>query len=235
MGGPWIARARPRGAPGRCAGMNRPWTCLSVGVNDFSISSTPIRFSPTVQGPDGRQLSTFVLAGGCFWCLDAVYQRTRGVHAVVSGYTGGADPAPNYRSVCGGNTGHAEAVAVTFDPAVVPAEVILDMFFTTHDPTTLNRQGYDVGTQYRSAMFPLDPGQEELFRESARKFAQLYPDPLVTVFEAPADFFVAEGIHQDYYNRFPSEGYCRVIIDPKLAKARKYYATWLEEPAAERS
>ncbi|MDR7356442.1 peptide-methionine (S)-S-oxide reductase [Paeniglutamicibacter sulfureus] len=208
---------------------------MSVDVNDFSISSTPIRFSPTTRGPAGQELTTFVLAGGCFWCLDAVYQRTRGVHAVVSGYTGGSDPAPNYRSVCGGNTGHAEAVAVTFDPAVVPDEVILDMFFTTHDPTTLNRQGYDVGTQYRSAMYPLDAAQESIFRESALKFGELYPDPLVTAFEVPGDFFVAEGIHQDYYNRFPEEGYCRVIIDPKLAKARKYYATWLEEPAAERS
>ena len=208
--------------------------CLNIHVNDFSISAVPIRFSPTSEGRDGQQLRTFVLAGGCFWCLDAVYQRTRGVASVVSGYTGGHEPAPTYRSVCTGNTGHAEAVAVTFDPAVVPEEVILDMFFTTHDPTTLNRQGYDTGTQYRSAMYPLDAAQDELFRESVRKFAGLYPDPIVTAFEEPADFFVAEGIHQDYYNRFPSEGYCRVIIDPKLAKARKYYAAWLDEPAAPR-
>lgn len=214
--------------------MNCGATCLSINVNDFSISATPIRFEPTSETGTGAALRTFVLAGGCFWCLDAVYQRTRGVHSVISGYTGGWDPAPDYRSVCSGNTGHAEAVAVTFDPAIVPEEVILDMFFTTHDPTTLNRQGYDVGTQYRSAFFPLDAAQESLFRESARKFAGLYPDPIVTTFEEPADFFVAEGIHQDYYNRFPSEGYCRVIIDPKLAKARKYYAAWLEEPAAPR-
>ena len=220
--------------PGAHPGMKRRTRCLNSHVNDFSISGIPVRFAPTSEGGDGAQLNTFVLAGGCFWCLDAVYQRTRGVRSVISGYTGGSDPAPTYRSVCSGNTGHAEAVAVTFDPAVVPADVILDMFFTTHDPTTLNRQGYDVGTQYRSAMFPLDAAQEELFRESVRKFAGLYPDPIVTSFEDPADFFVAEGIHQDYYNRFPSEGYCRVIIDPKLAKARKYYAAWLEEPAEPR-
>ena len=177
-----------------------------------------------------------MLAGGCFWCLDAVYQRTRGVHSVISGYTGGSDPAPTYRTVCGGNTGHAEAVAVTFDPAVVPAEVILDMFFTTHDPTTLNRQGYDVGTQYRSAMFPLDAAQECAFpRKCAEVRGTSTPIRWSPPSRLPADFFVAEGIHQDYYNRFPDEGYCRVIIDPKLAKARKYYATWLEEPAAERS
>lgn len=208
---------------------------LEAGVNEFSISSTPIRFQAHTTGPQGQDLTTFVVAGGCFWCLDAVYQRTRGVASVISGYTGGAHPAPTYRSVCGGGTGHAEAVAVTFDPAVVPGEVILDMFFTTHDPTTLNRQGYDVGTQYRSALFPLDAAQEVEFAAAVRKFAELYPDPIVTVFESPADFFVAEGIHQDYYNRFPDEGYCRVIIDPKLAKARKYYATWLEEPATPRS
>lgn len=207
---------------------------LSMDVNDFSISADPVRFTATMQGSTGESLQTFVLAGGCFWCLDAVYQRTRGVSSVISGYTGGVDPAPNYRSVCGGETGHAEAVAVTFDPSIVPADVILDMFFTTHDPTTLNRQGYDVGTQYRSAMFPLNADQEALFRAVAAKFAGLYPDPLVTTFEAPADFFVAEGIHQDYYNRFPSEGYCRVIIDPKLAKARKYYAAWLQDPAERR-
>ncbi len=236
-----VGNAQRRGAggtgkgPGNGPGMKSRRRGLNTDVNDFSISSTPIRFEPRTVGPDGQDLSTFVLAGGCFWCLDAIYQRTRGVASVTSGYTGGWDRAPQYRTVCGGNTGHAEAVAVTFDPAVVPAEVILDMFFTTHDPTTLNRQGYDVGTQYRSAMFPLDAAQEAEFRASADKFAQLYPDPLVTSFEEPADFFVAEGIHQDYYNRFPSEGYCRVIIDPKLAKARKYYAAWLEEPAAERS
>lgn len=214
--------------------MNRAPQRLSLDVNDFSISRTPIRFSATSTGPDGHQLHTYVLGGGCFWCLDAIYQRTRGVSSVLSGYTGGHDPAPHYRSVCNGGTGHAEAVAVTFDPAIVPSDVILDMFFTTHDPTTLNRQGYDVGTQYRSVMFPLDAAQRELFAQSARKFAKMYPDPLVTTFEDPTDFFVAEGIHQDYYNRFSSEGYCRVIIDPKLAKARKYYATWLVEPASPR-
>lgn len=205
----------------------RAW-CLSIYVNEFSVSTIPIRFEPTTAAADGALLRTFVLAGGCFWCLDAVYQQTRGVHSVISGYTGGHDPAPAYRSVCAGNTGHAEAVAVTFDPRIVPEDVILDMFFTTHDPTTLNRQGYDVGTQYRSAMFPLDADQDELFRASMRRFVELYPNPIVTTFEEPADFFVAEGIHQDYYNRFPNEGYCRVIIDPKLTKARKYYSAWLK-------
>ncbi|MGH3654366.1 peptide-methionine (S)-S-oxide reductase MsrA [Glutamicibacter sp.] len=174
-------------------------------------------------------MSTFVLAGGCFWCLDAVYQRTRGVHAVISGYIGGFTKDPNYREVCSGTTGHAEGVAVIFDPLVVPAEVILDMFFTVHDPTTLNRQGYDVGTQYRSAMFPLDEQQRGLFQDAIDKFSRVYPNPIVTTLEESKDFYPAEQIHQDYYSENQEVGYCRVIIDPKLAKVRKYYAQWLNE------
>lgn len=183
-------------------------------------------FEPTSE-IDGRTLRTFVLAGGCFWCLDAVYQRTRGVHSVISGYTGGNTTHPDYHQVCTGMTGHAEAVAVTFDESVVPAEVILDMFFTLHDPTTLNRQGYDVGTQYRSAMFPLDDAQRQDYERAIAKFAELYPDPIVTTMEQPADFWVAEDIHQDYYTQYSEAGYCRVIIDPKLAKVKKYYGSWL--------
>ncbi|MGO2054068.1 peptide-methionine (S)-S-oxide reductase [Arthrobacter sp. MYb224] len=174
-------------------------------------------------------MTTFVLAGGCFWCLDAVYQRTRGVHAVLSGYQGGHTSNPDYRQVCSGTSGHAEVVAVIFDAQVVPAEVILDMFFTVHDPTTLNRQGYDVGTQYRSAMFPLDESQREVFEASMQKYAALYPDPIVTTIEESKDFYPAEQVHQDYYSENQEVGYCRVIIDPKLAKVRKYYAQWLNE------
>ncbi|WP_204723264.1 peptide-methionine (S)-S-oxide reductase MsrA [Glutamicibacter nicotianae] len=174
-------------------------------------------------------MSTFVLAGGCFWCLDAVYQRTRGVYAVISGYIGGHTKDPNYREVCTGTTGHAEGVAVIFDPQVVPADVILDMFFTVHDPTTLNRQGYDVGTQYRSAMFPLDDAQRELFEAAIDKFSRVYPNPIVTTLEESKDFYPAEQIHQDYYSENQGVGYCRVIIDPKIAKVRKYYAQWLNE------
>ncbi|WP_431712156.1 peptide-methionine (S)-S-oxide reductase MsrA [Glutamicibacter uratoxydans] len=177
---------------------------------------------------EGRQLRTFILAGGCFWCLDAIYQRTRGVHAVISGYLGGHTSAPNYEQVCSGMSGHAEAVAVIFDEAVVPAEIILDMFFTLHDPTTLNRQGHDVGTQYRSAMFPLDETQRQEFQQAIDKFAKLYPDPIVTTFEEPGDFWLAEDVHQDYYSNYAATGYCRVIIDPKLAKVKKYYGSWLK-------
>lgn len=189
---------------------------------------TPHRFSARMTVAD-TELTTFVLAGGCFWCLDAVYQRTRGVHAVLSGYQGGHTSNPDYRQVCSGTSGHAEVVAVIFDAQVVPAEVILDMFFTVHDPTTLNRQGYDVGTQYRSAMFPLDESQREVFEASMQKYAALYPDPIVTTIEESKDFYPAEQVHQDYYSENQEVGYCRVIIDPKLAKVRKYYAQWLNE------
>lgn len=199
-------------------------------VNCVSILSlqSPHQFTPTLDVQDTK-LSTFVLAGGCFWCLDAVYQRTRGVYAVISGYIGGHTKDPNYREVCSGATGHAEGVAVIFDPQVVPADVILDMFFTVHDPTTLNRQGYDVGTQYRSAMFPLDDAQRELFEAAIDKFSRVYPNPIVTTLEESKDFYPAEQIHQDYYSENQEVGYCRVIIDPKLAKVRKYYAQWLNE------
>lgn len=199
-------------------------------VNYVSILSlqSPHQFSPSLDIQDTK-LTTFVLAGGCFWCLDAVYQKTRGVYAVISGYIGGHTTDPNYREVCSGTTGHAEGVAVIFDPQVVPAEVILDMFFTVHDPTTLNRQGYDVGTQYRSAMFPLDEQQREQFEAAIEKFAGVYPNPIVTTMEESKDFYPAEQIHQDYYSENQEVGYCRVIVDPKLAKVRKYYAQWLNE------
>lgn len=199
-------------------------------MNYVSILSlqSPHQFSPSLDIQDTK-LTTFVLAGGCFWCLDAVYQKTRGVYAVISGYIGGHTTDPNYREVCSGTTGHAEGVAVIFDPQVVPAEVILDMFFTVHDPTTLNRQGYDVGTQYRSAMFPLDEQQREQFEAAIEKFAGVYPNPIVTTMEESKDFYPAEQIHQDYYSENQEVGYCRVIIDPKLAKVRKYYAQWLNE------
>lgn len=170
---------------------------------------------------------TFVLAGGCFWCLDAVYRRVRGVLDVRSVYTGGQTEHPDYESVCSGTTGHAEAVVVTFDPMIVPADVILDLFFTGHDPTTLNRQGYDVGTQYRSAMFPANEEQRTLFEQAINKAQPLFQDPIVTTIEEPQKLWEAEDFHQDFYGNQPSNGYCQVIINPKLAKVRKDYAVWL--------
>lgn len=154
-------------------------------------------------------IHTFILGAGCFWCMDTIYRKTVGVSSVVSGYIGGHTPNPDYREVCGGTTGHAEAVAVTFDASVVPADVILDMFFTGHDPTTLNRQGYDVGTQYRSAIYWTTPGQEKTARELTQAYgAELARRNLgaITTELRPAEdagWFYAEDVHQQYLARNP--------------------------------
>ena len=179
------------------------------------------------RGRLAQCMKTYVLGGGCFWCLDAVYRQTRGVSEVVSGYTGGHDPHPNYDSVCSGTTGHAEVVSVTFDEAVVPPEVILGLFFASHDPTTLNRQGYDVGTQYRSAMFYRTDGQREEFQAALERAQADWKDPIVTEIVPLPTFHPAEDYHQDFYSKQPWAGYCQVIINPKLGKARKYYSEWL--------
>jgi peptide-methionine (S)-S-oxide reductase len=190
------------------------------------VSTTDPTQSTPAPSP-GPAHETFILAGGCFWCLDAVYRQTRGVVDVVSGYIGGHTPAPHYREVCSGTSGHAEAVAVTFDPGEIPADVVLDLFFATHDPTTLNRQGYDVGTQYRSAMFYLDGDQEAAFRAAVQRNQEHWDAPIVTEVVRAPRFHEAEDVHQDFYAKNPWEGYCQVIINPKLAKARKYYSQWL--------
>ncbi|WP_207345882.1 peptide-methionine (S)-S-oxide reductase MsrA [Arthrobacter sp. E3] len=172
-------------------------------------------------------MKTFVLGGGCFWCLDAVYQMTVGVESVVSGYSGGALPNPNYDQICTGMTGHAEVVTVTFDETVIPAETILDMFFIQHDPTTLNRQGYDVGTQYRSVLYYRDEQEEAEFRAAIVRNQPLWADPIVTEVTRLGVVYPAEGYHNDFYAERPEVGYCRVIINPKIAKVRKHYAKWL--------
>ncbi|MBJ2119985.1 MULTISPECIES: peptide-methionine (S)-S-oxide reductase MsrA [Arthrobacter] len=172
-------------------------------------------------------MKTFVLGGGCFWCLDAVYQQTRGVTEVLSGYAGGHEPHPNDENIATGLTGHAEVVAVTFDETVIPAEAILDMYFVSHDPTTLNRQGYDVGPQYRSAMFYSDDEQKKLFEEAIERNQENWDNPIVTEVTRLPSFHLAAEYHQNFYAKHPEQGYCQVIINPKLAKARKYYAQWL--------
>lgn len=167
-----------------------------------------------------------IVAGGCFWCTEAVMKDVRGVQKLESGYIGGTLPNPDYRSVCSGSTGHAEAVRITFDPAQVSYQDLLGLFFATHDPTTLNRQGADVGTQYRSAIFPLTPEQDAQAREvMADLNAQhVFDRPIVTTIEPASTFYVAEDYHQDYYARNPGQGYCMAIIAPKVAKLRKHYA-----------
>ncbi|WP_395242948.1 peptide-methionine (S)-S-oxide reductase MsrA [Agromyces sp. MMS24-K17] len=172
-------------------------------------------------------METFVLAGGCFWCLDAVYRTLRGVEDVVSGYTGGTTPNPSYELVCTGSTGHAEAVKVVFDPAVLPREVVLDVFFTLHDPRQLNRQGEDVGTQYRSAMFPSDDAQRELFEEARERAADWWDGEILTTIEPLGAFFDAEEYHQDFFAKNPGQGYCLAVAVPKVNKIRRSYAEYV--------
>ncbi|GAB3140421.1 peptide-methionine (S)-S-oxide reductase MsrA [Marisediminicola antarctica] len=172
-------------------------------------------------------MQTLVLAGGCFWCLDAVYRVLKGVDSVVSGYTGGADARPTYESVCTGRTGHAEAVAVTFDPEVIPAEVILDVFFTLHDPRQLNRQGADVGTQYRSAMFYTDDAQRELFEAARDRASEVWDGGIVTEISELGEWFEAEPYHQDFFAKNPGQGYCMAVALPKVNKVRKSYAGYI--------
>jgi peptide-methionine (S)-S-oxide reductase len=172
-------------------------------------------------------MHTFVLAGGCFWCLDAVYRTLNGVTSVVSAYTGGEGANPSYEAVCTGLTGHAEVVAVTFDPEVIPDQVILDVFFSLHDPTQLNRQGNDVGTQYRSAMFFADEDQRELF-EVAKTLASTWWDaPVVTSVEPLGKLYEAEEYHQDFFARNPGQGYCLAVALPKVNKIRKSFAPYI--------
>lgn len=165
------------------------------------------------------------LAGGCFWCLEAVYDQLRGVENVQSGYAGGRRPNPTYEQVCTGTTGHAEVTQITYDPAVISFRDLLDVFFTIHDPTTLNRQGGDVGTQYRSAIFYHDDEQKRIAEEVINDLSEkkIWEDPIVTQV-APLDvFYPAEDYHRDYFERNPNSGYCRVVIEPKVSKARSHF------------
>jgi peptide-methionine (S)-S-oxide reductase len=163
------------------------------------------------------------LGGGCFWCLEAVFQDVKGVERVVSGYAGGTVADPSYEDVCTGRTGHAEVVQVTFDPDVLAYRDVLQLFFGLHDPTTLNRQGADVGTQYRSVIFFHSPEQERVAREVIAELGRqhLWDDPIVTEVVAAPAFYPAEEYHQEYFRRNPGQGYCRVVIAPKVAKFRK--------------
>lgn len=172
-------------------------------------------------------METFVLAGGCFWCLDAAYRPLRGVTAVESGYIGGTVADPSYEQVCTGATGHAEAVKVTFDPEQIPAEVILDAFFTMHDPRQLNRQGNDIGTQYRSAMFPADEQQREVFSAARDRAAEIWDGTVVTTMEPLTEFYPAEDYHQDFFAKNPTQGYCLAVAVPKVNKVRARFAEYL--------
>jgi peptide-methionine (S)-S-oxide reductase len=176
-----------------------------------------------------REVAT--LAGGCFWCLEAAFSELRGVDKVVSGYAGGHVPNPSYELVCTGTTGHAEVVQITFDPAVVSYDDLLHVFFTIHDPTTLNRQGGDVGTQYRSAIFHHSAAQKAAAERVMAELAttKVWDDPLVTELAPLERFYPAEEYHRDYFRRNPTQAYCRAVIAPKVAKVRKLYLDKLKQ------
>jgi peptide-methionine (S)-S-oxide reductase len=177
----------------------------------------------------GRQTAT--LGGGCFWCLEAVFSELRGVEKVESGYSGGSVPSPTYREVCTGTTGHAEVVQVTFDPNQISYEDVLQMFFAVHDPTTLNRQGPDVGTQYRSVIFYHDDQQkmaaEQVMGELTK--AKVWNGPIVTQLVPLKEFYKAEDYHQEYFKNNPNQPYCQMVIAPKVVKLRKYYTEKLKK------
>lgn len=176
---------------------------------------------------------TAILAGGCFWCIEAVFQQLNGVLSVVSGYTGGSVEDPSYQEVCSGETGHAEAVQITYDPRMISFAELLEVFWRIHDPTTVNRQGADIGSQYRSAIFIHDEQQRQV-AEASRQQADaehIWPDPIVTEIVSAGTFFPAEGYHQDYYRRSNLQPYCRMVIDPKLNKLRRLFAEKLKPPA----
>lgn len=175
-------------------------------------------------------LDIAILAGGCFWCLEAVFDQVRGVKSVESGYIGGALDHPTYEAVCGGMTGHAEAVRVAFDPNVISYQALLEVFFVIHDPTTLNRQGNDVGTQYRSAIFYCSPAQQRTAEQVIKALTEekLYQAPIVTQVVPASTWYEAESYHQEYFARNPQQGYCQFVVGPKVAKFRKQFAARLK-------
>jgi len=176
----------------------------------------------------GTQTATF--ANGCFWCTEAVFQRLKGVEKVVSGYIGGARPNPTYEQVCTGVSGHAEAIQITYDPAVISFPELLEVFWRSHDPTTKNRQGNDVGTQYRSSIFYHNERQKQLAEVYKTKIdtAKVFPAPVVTEIVPATTFYPAEGYHQNYFNDNPRQGYCRAVIQPKVDKLSKVFAEKLK-------
>jgi peptide-methionine (S)-S-oxide reductase len=175
-------------------------------------------------------MATATLAGGCFWCLEAVFLRLRGVHRVESGYAGGHVENPGYRAVCSGTTGHAEVVQIEFDPEEISYRELLEVFFAIHDPTTLNRQGADVGTQYRSAIFYHDQAQQQTAERTIAELEEqkIWDDPVVTEIVPLERFYPAEDYHREYYDRNPEQGYCQVVISPKVAKLRQKFAEKLK-------
>lgn len=179
----------------------------------------------------GKNLQVATLAGGCFWCLEAVYDELKGVESVESGYSGGQVANPTYEQVCEGNSGHVEAVRITFDPSIITYRDLLKVFFSIHDPTSLNRQGADSGPQYRSAIFYHDDGQKATAAQVIREFTEagLWADPIMTEVVAFDKFYMAEDYHQEYFKKNPFQGYCRAVIAPKVIKFRQKFVDILKK------
>ncbi|MFC2074258.1 peptide-methionine (S)-S-oxide reductase MsrA [Campylobacterota bacterium] len=163
-------------------------------------------------------MQTAILGGGCFWCIEAVYSRAKGVQSAISGYAGGENPNPTYQEICTGATGHAEVVKVIFDENIISYEDILDIFFEIHDPTSLNRQGADTGTQYRSVIYYLNEEQRDAAEAKMEELQKSLPSKIVTELSAAPEFFDAEGYHQDYLTHNPNQGYCQAVVAPKVQK-----------------
>lgn len=201
---------------------------ISCVAKDNSIVEIDKDNNIQVENTTGMEIATF--AGGCFWCTEAIFLEIDGVEKVVSGYIGGTTKNPTYRDICSGTTGHAEAIQITFDPKKVTYEDLLEVFFGTHDPTTLNRQGADIGTQYRSEIFY----HSEVQKDKAEKYIslisgeKLYDKEIVTKVSKATVFYPAEEYHQNYYNQNAEQGYCQMVIAPKLEKLRKYYKSKLK-------
>lgn len=192
---------------------------LLIGAGERGGSADDVAYESTEKESKmdtGTKLAT--LGGGCFWCLEAVFERIEGVVSVTSGYAGGTVSDPSYKEVCSGGTGHAEVVQIEYDPKEIGFEGLLDVFWKAHDPTTLNRQGSDVGTQYRSTILYHDEGQKAAAERSLKKAQDLYGDKIVTEIQPLEQFYAAEEYHQDYFEKNPNAGYCRIVIEPKLKK-----------------
>ena len=196
----------------------------------FTNKTDKVNFKQNTNKVMPEKLDTAVLGAGCFWCTEAVFERLKGVESVEAGYSGGTAVNPSYEEVCTGTTGHAEVARIIFDPAVISYEQLLDVYWTVHDPTTLNRQGADVGTQYRSVIFYLNDDQKQKAEKSKTEVAPtIWDDPIVTEISPLKNFYKAEDYHQEYYDNNPNASYCQFVIHPKLQKFKKKFKDCLKE------
>jgi peptide-methionine (S)-S-oxide reductase len=194
-------------------------------IGGWSINGLTINTYESMQSETVKPLETATLGGGCFWCIEAIYQKLEGVKSVMPGYAGGTTKNPTYEQVCTGKTGHAEVIQVTYDPSIISFEEILDVFWKVHDPTTLNRQGPDTGTQYRSIILYHNQKQKAIAEKSRQELdkSRFYPDPVVTEIVPLTEFYKAEAYHVNYYNNNPNQPYCTYMIKPKLEKFEKIF------------